>query len=111
MVILQAKKNKKIVSIPIHTRLKNVLEFVKDNPFSLSEEKTREFAKEISKLAGIKKHVKFHTSRHSFAMLLMKKGFSIDETSHLLGDTVAVARIYARIHNESLNKKVLEWLR
>jgi site-specific recombinase XerD len=110
MVVLQAKKNKKIVSMPLHSRLKTVIEFVKDNPLALSEEKTREYVKEICKLAGIKKHVKFHTSRHSFAMLLMKNGFSIDETAHLLGDSIAVARIYAKIHNESLNKKVLERL-
>jgi site-specific recombinase XerD len=110
MVVLQAAKNKKVVSIPVHSRLKVVLDFVKETPLNLSEGKTREYVKEICKLAGIKKHVKFHTSRHSFAMLLMKNGFTIDEVAHLLGDTIAVAKIYAKIHDENLNKKVLERL-
>jgi site-specific recombinase XerD len=110
MLVLQTQKNNNIVSIPIHTRLKNVLEFVKQYPLKLSEQKTREYVKEVCKLAGIKKHVKFHTSRHSFAMLLMKNGFTIDETAHLLGDSIDVARIYAKIHNETLNKKIMEKL-
>jgi site-specific recombinase XerD len=110
MIVLRTRKNKTIVSIPIHSRLGKVLEFVKDNPLELSERKVREYVKEICKLKGIKKNVKFHTSRHSFAMLLMKNGFSMDEVAELLGDTLNVARIYAKIHNESLNKKILERL-
>jgi site-specific recombinase XerD len=111
MLVLRASKNKTIVSIPLHRRLKNVLEYVKDHPLTLSEQKTREYVKEVCKLAGIKKYVKFHTSRHSFAMLLMKKGFTIDETAHLLGDTLDIARVYAKIHNETLNKKILKNLK
>jgi site-specific recombinase XerD len=110
MIVLRARKNKTIVSIPVHSRLKKVLDFVKENPLNISEQKVREYVKEICKLKGIKKNVKFHTARHSFAMLLMKNGFSLEEVAELLGDTLNVARVYAKIHNESLNKKILERL-
>lgn len=109
-IVLRAGKNKKIVSIPIHTRLGEVLAYVKDHPMQISEQHVRKYVKELVKMAGIKKHVKFHTGRHSFAMLLMKSGFSLDEVAHLLGDTLAVARVYGKIHNPTLNAKVLERL-
>lgn len=109
-IVLRAKKNGSIVSIPIHTNLEKVLRFVKDNPFSLSEGKTREYIKEIGKLAGIKKKFSYHASRHSWAMLLMSKGFSIDEVAETLGDSVNIARIYARISNEQLSNKIKEKL-
>lgn len=109
-IVLRAKKNNTLVSIPVHTRLKPVLEYVRATPVNLSEEKIREYVKTICKFAGITKHVKFHTSRHSFAMLLMAKGFSIDEVADMLGDTPAVAKTYAKISNVHLSKKILDRL-
>ena len=109
-IVLRAKKNNMLVSIPIHARLKPVLEYVKNNPVNLSEEKIREYVKMICKFAGINKHVKFHTARHSFAMLLMAKGFSIDEVADMLGDTPNIARTYAKISNVHLSNKILDRL-
>jgi len=36
-------------------------------------------------MAGIKSDVKVHSGRHSFAMLMISKGLSIDEVAELLG--------------------------
>jgi site-specific recombinase XerD len=108
-LVLRAKKNGSIVSMPIHTRLQRVLDYIKDKPLYLSEQKVREYVKELCLFAGIKSH-KYHASRHSFAMLLMKNGFTIDEVSELIGDSVLVGKVYARIHNETLSKKILERL-
>lgn len=105
-IFLRAKKNGNIVSIPVHKKLVPVLQFCKDNPFDLSEDKARKFVKELCGDAGIKKDVVFHSSRHSFAMLLMAKGFTVDEVSHLIGDSALITKVYARIHNEVLDKKI-----
>lgn len=105
-ITIRAGKNGRIVSIPVHSRLASVLEYIRDRPLAISEQHLRKFVKQAVKLAGIKKPVKFHTGRHSFAMLLMKSGFSVDEVAHLLGDSPAVARVYAKIHNPTLNAKV-----
>lgn len=109
-VVIRAKKNAQIVSMPIHSRLKEIISFTIKHPFDISEQSARDFIKEISADAGIKKSVKFHTARHSHAMLLMANGFTIDEVAHLIGDSIIIAKVYARIHNESLDKKIRERL-
>lgn len=107
---IRTAKNKRIVSIPIHSRLKDVIKFCNKNPFDLSEEKARIYVKELCRLAGITWNVQWRSARHSWAMLLMANGFTIDEVAALIGDTVLVTRVYARIHNESLDKKIRERL-
>lgn len=109
-LIIRASKNKRIVSIPIHSRLKEVIKFCNKNPFDLSEEKARLYVKELCRLAGITWNVKFHSARHSFAMLLMANGFTKDEVAELIGDSLLITKVYARIHNPSLDKKIRERL-
>lgn len=109
-IIIRATKNGSIVSIPIHSRLKQVLKFVLKNPLDISEKSVRGFVKEICGLAGIKWDVKFHSARHSFAMLLMANGFTKDEVAELIGDSLLITKVYARVHNESLDKKIRERL-
>jgi len=109
-VTLQAKKNGKIVSIPIYNKLVPILEYVSKNKMTESEQKVREHVKAIAKLAGINKNVKFHTARHSFAMMMMSKGFTVDEVAEMLGDTPQTARIYAKISNIDLSKKIMDRL-
>lgn len=109
-IVLRTAKNKRIVSIPVHSRLKDVLKFVSKNPFDLSEEKARVYVKELCRLAGITWNVKFHTGRHSHAMLLMANGFTIDEVAILIGDSPLITKVYARVHNPSLDKKIRERL-
>lgn len=109
-VSLRAKKNNTIVSMPIHDRLKPIIEYVIANIVELSEQKIRDYVKELCKLVGINKHVKFHTSRHSFAMLLMDKGFTINEIAELIGDTELITKVYARVSNEQLSNKIMEKL-
>lgn len=109
-IVLRASKNGNVVSIPVHSRLKDILKFVSKNPFDLSEEKARIYVKELCGLVGINWNVKFHTGRHSFAMLLMANGFTKDEVGELIGDSILITKIYARVHNESLDKKIRERL-
>lgn len=110
MIVIRADKNKRIVTMPVFPRLARVLEYCKEHPLSLSEQKTREHVRSLCKAAGIKKDVKFHSARHSFAMMLMANGFTIDEASELIGDTPLVTKVYARVHNKSLNEKILSRL-
>lgn len=109
-IILRTKKNKEVVSMFIHSRLKVIIDYIRNNPLDLSEHHTREFVKKIGTLSGIKKKIKFHTSRHTFAMLLMSNDFSRDEVAELIGDSDLIAKVYARIHNPTLNKKIKEKL-
>ena len=109
-ITLRATKNKKIVSIPIYPKLKRILEKIKDKPLNLSEQKAREYMKEIVKMAGVARKVTPHTARHTFGMYLADKGFDLEEIAEFLGDTVQVARIYVRMSNARLKKLVNERL-
>lgn len=110
MIMIRAKKNKQIVSIPLYPKLKEVVEFLKDKSFDMSEKTMRLHVKSIAASAGITRKVKVHSSRHNFSVMMMQKGFSIDEVSELIGDSRDVARVYARITNKHLSDKVKERL-
>lgn len=109
-IVLRAKKNGEIVSIPIHSTLREVLDYIKDKPLVMPESSVRTYVKEICLLCGIKKNVRFHSSRHSWGMMLTTKGFTVEEVAETLGDSVDVARIYARVINVNLHKKIIDRL-
>ena len=105
-IVIRAKKNGSIVSIPIYDTMRPVLNWVKERPLILSEQKTREYVKDIAKMMGITRKINIHVGRHSFAVMLASKGFSIEEAAELLGDSLNVAKVYYRITNEQLKEKV-----
>jgi len=109
-IVLRAKKNGNIVSSPIYDPLDKILEYCKDHPFMEFEQDARETVKAICGDAGIPfpKTVKFHSGRHTFAMMWIKRGLSVDDVAELLGDSPEIARIYARIENTDLQKKMLD---
>lgn len=109
-IILKTKKNKSIVSIPIHARLKPIVDFCLSHPLTISEQNMRDYVHDIVKLAGINRRITIHTARHSFAMLLMDLGFDLEEVAELLGNTIKSAQIYARISNQRLSQKILDKL-
>lgn len=109
-IILKAKKNGEIVSMPIYPMLKQVLEYVRVNPLPYSEQYARKVVYDIARTAGVDRKIVYHTSRHSFAMMLVEHDFSIEEIAELMGITVKTARIYARVTNKQLARKVTEKL-
>ncbi len=55
--------------------------------------------------AEIKKHITFHTSRHTFATLALTKGADLYTVSKLLGHkNIATTQIYAQIVDQKLNE-------
>ena len=60
------------------------------------------YIKQIAKQVGITKNISFHTSRHTFAVLLLSQGIDIYTVSKLLGHTdIKTTQIYADIVSES----------
>lgn len=63
--------------------------------------------KEIVKGAGISKRVTFHTSRHTFATLLLADGVSITTIQKLLGHTsVKTTQIYSEVLDDTLTNEL-----
>ncbi len=109
-IFLRAKKNKKMIAIPIYPELREVLEFVKLNEFYLSEQKTNEYIKDIASLAGIKKRIYYHISRHTAASRFLRKGFSMKEVAYIIGDSRLVAEVYAHLDTSHIKKRFVELL-
>jgi integrase len=66
---------------------------------------TNKDLKAITKKVDITKHISFHTSRHTFATLALRKGMRIEYVSKLLGHSnIKETQIYAKIVNEELDK-------
>lgn len=66
---------------------------------------TNKDLKVIGELAGIEKHIHFHTSRHTWATRALKKGMRIEYVSKLMGhNSIKTTQVYAKIVNEELDK-------
>jgi len=61
--------------------------------------------KDIAFRAGIKKHLHFHTSRHTWATRALRKGMRIEYVSKLMGhNSIRTTQVYAKIVNADLDK-------
>ena len=60
-----------------------------------------------AKVAGITKHISFHTARHTFATMMLTLGADLYTTSKLLGHTdVKMTQVYAKIINRKKDEAV-----
>lgn len=107
--IVRATKNGSLVTMPVYSGLKEAMSRIKDHPFKMSEVTGNQKLKQLAALAGIEKEkMSFHVGRHTFAMLMLRKGLSVDEVAKLLGDTVNVAKIYASISNDQIHERFIQ---
>lgn len=66
---------------------------------------TNKNLRKISALAGISKHLSFHSARHSWAVRALQKGMRIEYVSKLMGHaSVRQTEVYAKILNAELDK-------
>lgn len=63
--------------------------------------------KQWTEQAGIRKHITYHCSRHTFAVLSLSGGAGIYETSKLLGHRdIKTTQVYAKLVDESLERAI-----
>lgn len=100
---MRMQKTNELVSIPLG---KQAMEFLGTNDseyvFPLLQDMYRgltyHYVKQIAKQAGITKAISMHTSRHTFAVLLLTAGVDIYTVSRLLGhSSIQATQIYADI--------------
>lgn len=61
------------------------------------------------KRASINKDIHFHTLRHSFASLMLKKGMTLKEVQQMMGHAnISTTSVYLHVSDEDLKKKVEE---
>ena len=110
-VLARMHKNRKIIYVPLTANAiawlpSPVLEEGKIWSL-LSRPKLRAAIAKWVKDAGIGKHITFHSSRHTYATLLLTYGANIYTVSSLLGhSSVNTTQIYAKIVDENKRKTV-----
>lgn len=101
-VEIQQKKTKELLYLPISKEAQKYLSERKENNETvfgtIDSHSINNFLKQFAKCAGLKKKITFHTSRHTFATLLLTKGADLYTTSKLLGHKdIKTTQIYAKI--------------
>ena len=95
------------VSISIHPRLQKVIDRMPEGVYS--NEKCNEYLKVIAAGAGIDKHLTLHKGRHSFAVIFLELGGTLEDLKELLGHTkIATTEIYGKITNSRVNKAMAD---
>lgn len=109
-LILYAKKNKNIVSIQIHHKLKRVIDYIIESGKKCPSDQG-EFIKVIAKADGvdIEKNITPHVSRHSFAVRCAELGLSIEVTSTLMGISIRTCLVYYKITDRKIDNEVKVW--
>lgn len=91
---LRALKNKQMVVLPIGPTLNKIIKRVLKCPPPLSQTKSNIYLKAIGNMAGLKKNLTNHVSRHSFAMMCASKGIPRSVTAELMGISEDVVKVY-----------------
>lgn len=106
-------KTDNLVSAPLSTMAVRLLPKKRegDNGFVFKEapdnDCTNAFLKKWVVRAGISKKITFHSSRHTFATLILSEGADLYTVSKLLGHSdIKTTQIYAKIVDESKNKAI-----
>ena len=90
--------------------LKNDIDYSKNpsllfNAISSNTAYANKDLKLIATKAKVKKHLSFHSSRHTFATMALRKGMRIEYVSKLMGHTaIKTTQVYTKIVNSELDK-------
>ncbi|MCB9207598.1 MAG: site-specific integrase [Ignavibacteriales bacterium] len=110
MIQMNQKKTKENVYIPIHKSLHNLITDLNNTDdqekrlFNISKYNNDNnlILKNWVNKSGIKKHVTFHSARHTFAVLMLAENVNIYTVSKLLGHTdIKTTEVYAKIVDET----------
>ena len=83
----------------------NISEKIKNSRIKTHNEKANKVLKEVSEELKLPFKLTFHSSRHTFATIALKRGMRIEYVSKILDHThINTTQIYAKIINEELDK-------
>ncbi len=106
------KKTSEPLRIPINTPLRSVLN-LNDGATSVFEGRNyvnghmNTKLAEVMEIAGIDKHITFHSGRHTFAIMALEVGIPIEVVSHILGHSnLGITQIYARVVDQQKTREM-----
>lgn len=104
-IVIQTQKRQTPTYIPLSKRAKRMID---NKPFQLIPvaSKASKYLKIIAEKAELDKNLKFHSSRHTFAILCLYFGISIEIVSDLLAHkSLKTTQRYAKIVDEVKSKE------
>lgn len=103
-ISIRTQKNQSYVSIPIHRRLKLVLDLIKNTPLTITEPYINRRLKKIANHLKIKKHLSSHSGRKTFAVTMCaERGISSETCAEIMGITISVCvKSYYRVTPEKV---------
>lgn len=74
----------------------------------ISNQKTNKYLKDLMKVIGVRKHITFHSARHTFATTVtLSNGVPIETVSKILGHSkLSTTQIYARVLENKLSSDI-----
>lgn len=111
IISIRMQKTGEIVRIPIGANAKKFLPEVEGNgrffTFSSNNNAANQCLRNWAQRAGLKKHISFHVSRHTFAVLMLSNDVDIYSVSKLLGHVdLKSTQVYAKLVDEQRKKAV-----
>lgn len=102
-------RKRKVLIIPLHEDAYQYIQNVEGNFFdSVSDTTINENLGEICRLLNIKKHITFHTARHTFATWYLENGGRVEVLQQLLGHSkIETTMVYVHI-TESRKKESIQ---
>lgn len=110
-ISLRTTKTKAWVAIPVHSRLKRVLELMKQYKLDVNDSQLNLDVKEIAAQIKLKKHLTTHCARKTFAVTMcLEMGVSSETAAELMAVTLAVfIKSYSRVTPEKIRKETAVW--
>jgi site-specific recombinase XerD len=103
-------KTNKYTRIPLSNKAWELIHILFEKPLKHSDSHCNEDLKEIMELMGIKKHITYHCSRHTFAIISLILGVRIEVVSNVLGhSSLKTTQIYAKIVDTFRRSQMDKW--
>jgi site-specific recombinase XerD len=108
VIIVEKSKGKKIREIPMTRRVREIMEELGPNMFrGLTRATVSHKFHAVATAVGLPNGMKLHSLRHTFATILITRGYDIKVVKELLGhEDIRVTEVYAKVSNDIMQRAV-----
>lgn len=101
---------KKTVDIPLNSMLRELVAHPYPRPLVLGADRRNKALREILEIAGIGKHLSFHSSRHTFGVVSKQLGIDTAVIQDILGhESISTTELYAQIAKDLKVNDMAKW--
>ena len=103
-------KTNKYTRIPLSQKAWELINILFEKPLKHSDSHCNADLKDVMELMNINKHITYHCSRHTFAILFLILGIRIEVVSNVLGhSSLKTTQIYAKIVDSFRRDQMDKW--